>query len=129
MSKQFLSISTFTFLLALSFNSFANEDIEEIRTMTIDFSQYTLSELEVKKSVLRVLIANNWKILEHKRNLIKSAYKNAHLETTISQQTLRLKEIPTNAIFSQGWLDKFKAYFLKDIEYYHRVNEAKKLMN
>ena len=96
-------------------------------SLTINVQQYSPTTLEMKKSLLRVLIASNWQIIEHSSDTIVARYKMATLEAKIENYTLRLREVPSSAVFTRHWLDTIESYFIKEIIYFYQSHIAEKL--
>lgn len=120
-------------LLIFSPSSHASYDDEFENTSgklfkeVVNISEYDSSPLDIRKSLLRVLLQNNWRILDQDKKFILSSYKNSKLMTTIKGSVITFEEMKSpeaNFEFRQSWINSLKTHFLKDILYYYHLKEA-----
>ena len=60
------------------------ERMEPAIKAVVDVSQYHPSKISIKKSILKIILKNNWVIVEHSKNTIVAKYKVNVQQTTPS---------------------------------------------
>ncbi|MET0091079.1 MAG: hypothetical protein ABW068_13870 [Candidatus Thiodiazotropha sp.] len=118
-------------LLMTALPAYAYDVIERETNLTqaIDLEPYDVNPLEVKKSILDVLIRNNWIITDHGKNQIIAIYDGkAKVKVSISEQQILLSEIPSTVNFRERWMRSLHSYIEKNLLYYHQVRLANKLL-
>ncbi len=134
-------IKFITFFLLLSITSvlhayddddediMGNEKVLPLKAV-VDVSKYNPTPLSIKKSILKIVIKNNWVITEHKKNIILAKYRTgAKIKITIQPTGIVIEEIKNNARFTQKWLRSLKDNFVKNIILEYHVNIAKTYLN
>ncbi|MEE9493510.1 MAG: hypothetical protein V3W04_09060 [Gammaproteobacteria bacterium] len=112
--------------LLICMSSFANDDdlnYESFREV-IDVSDLNPSPLDMKKAILQAMLDMNWKILQHKENTILAKYKGKSVfKATLDGQTITIKEVESQYVFQQKWLDNLRHHFVKNITYFYHVKK------
>ena len=114
-----------TGLLISSFSLHALDDEYVLQKEIINVSHLNPTPLIMKKSILRVLIQNNWIIKEHTKNTILAEYKRNFINILFKDQTVILSEVETEYEFDERWMNSLKRHFIKDVSFYHHMTKAK----
>jgi hypothetical protein len=118
-----------TSLFIASFSLHAFDDERELLKETINVTHLNPTPLIMKKSILRVLIQNNWIIKEHTKNTILAQYKTSFVKVLLKDQTVILAEVETEHEFDERWMSSLKRHFIKDITFHYHVKKAKQQLN
>ncbi len=127
-----LTIIACLFIASFSLHAFDGE--YQPMKETINVSHLSPTPLIMKKSILRVLIQNNWIIKEHTRNMISATYREALIKVILNGQTVTLAEIEkeygnNGDEFHEGWMSSLKRHFIKDITFHYHIAKAEQQLN
>jgi hypothetical protein len=113
--------------LAIAFDAVEKE--EDYLHREIDLLAYDVTHLEIKKSIIDVMIKSKWVITEHKNNYLIGVYDGrAKVKMSIGKKLLTISEVPSSANFSKRWIHSLHGHITHRLEYYHQVKIAKRLL-
>jgi hypothetical protein len=95
----------------------------------IELHAYDVSPLEIKKSIIDVMIKSKWEIIEHKKLYLVGQYDGrVKVKITIDKEKITLQEVPTSADFKERWMNSLRGHIIHRLDYYHHVREANRLL-
>jgi hypothetical protein len=95
----------------------------------IDLLAYDVTHLEIKQSIIDVMIKSKWVITEHKKDYLIGVYDGRpKVKFTIGKKILSISEVPGSAIFNKRWINSLHGHITHRLEYYHQVGIAKRLL-
>jgi hypothetical protein len=120
------NIKTVILLISLLFSNGLLADNEywsnKPLSAEIKFSQYKVTKQEVIKSVVGVVLKNNWVITDHTSSGLLATYRDRiKLKISFANDSVLLNEIPSNLIFKKSWMNSLQKYINQKIQYYHYV--------
>ncbi|MEW8626227.1 MAG: hypothetical protein AB2551_10775, partial [Candidatus Thiodiazotropha sp.] len=102
---------------------------EEYLKKEIDLLPYDVTHMEIKKSIIDVMIKSKWVINEHKNDYLIGVYDGRpKVKITIGKKTLTISEVPTSASFHKRWINSLHGHIIHRLEYYHQVRIANRLL-
>ena len=95
----------------------------------IDLELYDVSPLEIKKSIIDVMIKNNWVITEQSKDHLIGVYDGrAKVKATIEKDRVILSEVPSSADFNKRWMRSLHGHIVNRLLYFHHVRQANRLL-
>jgi len=135
-----IKLFTFFLLFLMPFASYAYDDEDEdtmfgteepsVLKSVIDVSQYKPSPISIRKSILKIVVKNNWVITKQTKNLILAEYKTgAKMKVTIQPAGIIIEEVKSGARFTKRWMVSLESNFIKNIVLEHHIDVAKAQLN
>lgn len=109
--------------------TFGAEESSSLKSV-IDVSKYNPSPISIKKSIIKIIIKNNWVITKQTKDIILARYKNgAKVKVTIQPAGIIIEEVKNEARFKENWLRSLKNNFIKNVILEHHYDVAKSQLN
>ncbi|MEW8253857.1 MAG: hypothetical protein AB2747_05865 [Candidatus Thiodiazotropha taylori] len=94
------------------------------RSGEVKFNNYNITQEEVIKATIDVVIQNNWLIVDNAQSDFTATYKErVKLKVTFKDDSVLLNEIVTNLKFEKRWMESLKKNIDQKFQYYHYVRE------
>ncbi|MGH1439463.1 MAG: hypothetical protein ACRBBR_05065 [Cellvibrionaceae bacterium] len=109
------------------FSSFLSAQPDDL-AITIDASQYSSTDIELKKALIYTALHYQWEIVEHDKNSMLWKYKRNLLKIDISAPTIKIYNDEDVEIGTK-WLARIKKLTLRRLAYYSEVRKAQSFVN
>jgi hypothetical protein len=95
----------------------------------IELQSYDVIPLEIKKSIIDVMIKSRWEIIEQQKHYLIGEYDGrSKVKISIDKDKLTLSEVPTSVTFKQRWMNSLRGHIVHRLKYYHHVRQANRLL-
>jgi len=128
---QFAKTVALAFLLFFPPFAKSYEIINDVLYSKFDVSKYQLSEIDIKKSLIRTLIEYNWKIIDHSRFKIRATYKTGTVEATIQKDYVDLREVesaPGHITWRNEWMERLEKRLQTELAISYQTKLAESLI-
>ncbi|MDO6618776.1 hypothetical protein [Shewanella sp. 6_MG-2023] len=96
----------------------------------IDLQGYNVSRLEVRKSILEMMLNYQWQIRVHEKERILAVYKDTcQVQLEISDSFIVIEELESPCHFKPAWIKSLKSGVIQKLTYYDLVQQAKGLLD
>jgi hypothetical protein len=129
MKRFILLLALYAFIGTVSAYDVIGSESDPALKREIELAPFDVTPLEIKKSIIDVMIKSRWEIVEHKKNYIIGVYNGVpKVKISFDENKLTISEVPTSANFKERWLNTLQGHILHRLNYYHQVRVALKLL-